>query len=269
MATEGSRRRRRQAVAERMTERVVTQWRERHRLPDRRSGYTQKAVVGGHKVYLRTGEYQDGTLGEIFLDMHKEGAAFRSLMNCFAIAISLGLQHGVPLDRSPWTPSSSPARAQRHGPGAMAGSRCPPRSSTTSSASWPSPTSAAPTCPRADDDLRSDAIGTKPNQTDRRREGRPASSGGPPPRTGRHRARRPPAQRRQRRCRGQARLAAPGPGRVGLCWGCGWGCLVGRGSWQGRGGRGRCLPGVGSSRRAWRLGNGVAFSLVFVPRRRK
>jgi ribonucleoside-diphosphate reductase alpha chain len=67
-------------------------------LPNRRAGYTQKAVVGGHKVYLRTGEYEDGTLGEIFLDMHKEGAAFRSLMNCFAIAVSLGLQHGVPLD---------------------------------------------------------------------------------------------------------------------------------------------------------------------------
>src|SRR6266446_6298536 len=85
-------------VAERMTERVVTKYlRERHRLPDRRAGYTQKAVVGGHKVYLRTGEYEDGSLGEVFLDMHKEGAAFRSLMNCFAIAISLGLQHGVPL----------------------------------------------------------------------------------------------------------------------------------------------------------------------------
>jgi len=86
-------------VAEQLTERVVTKYlRERHRLPDRRSGYTQKAVVGGHKVYLRTGEYEDGALGEIFLDMHKEGAAFRSLMNCFAIAISLGLQHGVPLE---------------------------------------------------------------------------------------------------------------------------------------------------------------------------
>jgi len=86
-------------VAERMTERVVTKYlRERHRLPNRRSGYTQKAVVGGHKVYLRTGEYEDGSLGEVFLDMHKEGAAFRSLMNCFAIAISLGLQHGVPLE---------------------------------------------------------------------------------------------------------------------------------------------------------------------------
>ena len=70
----------------------------RRSLPHRRNGYTQKAVIGGHKVYLRTGEYKDGTLGEIFIDMHKEGAAFRSLMNCFAISISLGLQHGVPLD---------------------------------------------------------------------------------------------------------------------------------------------------------------------------
>ncbi|HUG37920.1 MAG TPA: LAGLIDADG family homing endonuclease [Candidatus Limnocylindrales bacterium] len=88
-----------EAVAERMTERVITKYvRERHRLPDRRSGYTQKAVVGDHKVYLHTGEYEDGSLGEIFLDMHKEGAAFRSLMSCFAIAISLGLQHGVPLE---------------------------------------------------------------------------------------------------------------------------------------------------------------------------
>jgi ribonucleoside-diphosphate reductase alpha chain len=86
-------------VAETMAERVVTQYvRERHRLPDRRVGYTQKAVVGGHKVYLRTGNYEDGALGEIFLDMHKEGAAFRSLMNCFAIAVSLGLQYGVPLE---------------------------------------------------------------------------------------------------------------------------------------------------------------------------
>jgi len=72
--------------------------RKRRPLPARRNGYTQKAVVGGHKLYLRTGEYEDGTCGEIFLDMHKEGAAFRSLMNCFAIAISLGLQHGVPLE---------------------------------------------------------------------------------------------------------------------------------------------------------------------------
>ncbi|MEC7785507.1 MAG: vitamin B12-dependent ribonucleotide reductase [Nitrospinota bacterium] len=71
---------------------------KRRALPHRRKGYTQKASIGGHKVYLRTGEYEDGTLGEIFIDMHKEGAAYRSLMNCFAIAISLGLQHGVPLE---------------------------------------------------------------------------------------------------------------------------------------------------------------------------
>ncbi|HKY31983.1 MAG TPA: vitamin B12-dependent ribonucleotide reductase, partial [Candidatus Polarisedimenticolia bacterium] len=82
-------------IAERIIHHYIA---HRRRLPDRRSGYTQKAVIGHHKVYLRTGEYEDGALGEIFLDMHKEGAAFRSLMNCFAIAISLGLQHGVPLD---------------------------------------------------------------------------------------------------------------------------------------------------------------------------
>ncbi|NOY93672.1 MAG: adenosylcobalamin-dependent ribonucleoside-diphosphate reductase, partial [Deltaproteobacteria bacterium] len=70
----------------------------RHRLPKKRSGFTQEARVGGHKVFLRTGEYQDGHLGEIFVDMHKEGAAFRSLMNCFAISVSMGLQHGVPLE---------------------------------------------------------------------------------------------------------------------------------------------------------------------------
>ncbi|WP_036290777.1 vitamin B12-dependent ribonucleotide reductase [Methylosinus sp. PW1] len=87
------------AIAERIVERVVHQVvREREKLPDRRKGYTQKAAVGGHKVYLRTGEYVDGRLGEIFIDMHKEGAAFRSLMNNFAIAISLGLQYGVPLE---------------------------------------------------------------------------------------------------------------------------------------------------------------------------
>jgi len=83
-------------VAERIVYRYLA---HRRPLPTRRSGYTQKATVGGHKVYLRTGEYDDGTLGEVFLDMHKEGAAFRSLMNCFAIAISLGLQHGVPLEK--------------------------------------------------------------------------------------------------------------------------------------------------------------------------
>ncbi|NOZ78925.1 MAG: vitamin B12-dependent ribonucleotide reductase [Acidobacteria bacterium] len=86
-------------VAETMAERIVLRYQaRRNRLPQRRGGYTQKATVGGHKVYLRTGEYPDGSLGEIFLDMHREGAAFRSLMNCFAIAISLGLQYGVPLE---------------------------------------------------------------------------------------------------------------------------------------------------------------------------
>ena len=84
-------------VVEKIVERV-TVLREREKLPDRRKGYTQKAVVGGHKVYLRTGEYDDGRIGEIFVDMHKEGAALRSLLNNFAIAVSLGLQYGVPLE---------------------------------------------------------------------------------------------------------------------------------------------------------------------------
>ena len=84
-------------VADRVVERVIHAA-SRRRMPDRRKGYTQKAVVGGHKVYLRTGEYEDGKLGEIFIDMHKEGAAFRSLMNNFAIAISIALQYGVPLE---------------------------------------------------------------------------------------------------------------------------------------------------------------------------
>ena len=83
---------------EQAAERVVQIMGERRRLPHRRAGYTQKATLAGHKVYLRTGEYEDGTLGEIFIDMHKEGAAYRSLMNSFAIAVSLGLQHGVPLE---------------------------------------------------------------------------------------------------------------------------------------------------------------------------
>ena len=82
---------------EKVVERIIV-LRERERMPDRRKGYTQKAVVGGHKVYLRTGEYDDGRLGEIFIDMHKEGAALRSLLNNFAIAVSLGLQYGVPLE---------------------------------------------------------------------------------------------------------------------------------------------------------------------------
>ncbi|HHI81976.1 MAG TPA: vitamin B12-dependent ribonucleotide reductase, partial [Rhizobiales bacterium] len=86
-------------VTERIVEKVVkVASHERVKLPHRRKGYTQKAVVGGHKVYLRTGEYDDGELGEIFIDMHKEGAAFRAMMNNFAIAISLGLQYGVPLE---------------------------------------------------------------------------------------------------------------------------------------------------------------------------
>jgi ribonucleoside-diphosphate reductase alpha chain len=88
-----------QSVAKQAASRVLVRYLAKRRpLPTRRGGYTQKAIVGGHKIYLRTGEYEDGTIGEIFLDMHKEGAAFRSLMNCFAIAISLGLQHGVPLE---------------------------------------------------------------------------------------------------------------------------------------------------------------------------
>jgi ribonucleoside-diphosphate reductase alpha chain len=89
------------ALAERVVEKIVERVeriREREKLPSRRKGYTQKAVVGGHKVYLRTGEYDDGRLGEIFVDMHKEGATLRSLLNNFAIAISLGLQYGVPLE---------------------------------------------------------------------------------------------------------------------------------------------------------------------------
>ncbi|HTZ34723.1 MAG TPA: vitamin B12-dependent ribonucleotide reductase, partial [Stellaceae bacterium] len=85
-------------IVERIIERVVTRP-ERRVLPHRRKGYTQKARVGGHKIYLRTGEYEDGSLAEVFIDMHKEGSAFRSMMDSFAIAISLGLQYGVPLER--------------------------------------------------------------------------------------------------------------------------------------------------------------------------
>ena len=85
-------------VAERIVERIIERTPGRRRLPDRRKGYIQKAIVGGHKVYLHTGEFDDGELGEVFIDMHKEGAAFRSLMNNFAIAVSLGLQYGVPLE---------------------------------------------------------------------------------------------------------------------------------------------------------------------------
>jgi ribonucleoside-diphosphate reductase alpha chain len=88
-------------LAEKIVEKVIVKEitrTERAKLPGRRKGYTQKAVVGGHKVYLRTGEYEDGKIGEIFIDMHKEGAGFRAMMNNFAIAVSVGLQYGVPLD---------------------------------------------------------------------------------------------------------------------------------------------------------------------------
>jgi len=85
-------------VVERVIEKYVERAAQRRKLPDRRKGYIQKSTVGGHKVYLHTGEFEDGELGEIFIDMHKEGAAFRSLMNNFAISISIGLQYGVPLE---------------------------------------------------------------------------------------------------------------------------------------------------------------------------
>ncbi len=90
-----------QVLAEKIVEKVVVKElvkSHREKMPERRKGYTQKAVVGGHKVYLRTGEYSDGSLGEIFIDMHKEGAGFRAMMNNFAIAVSVGLQYGVPLE---------------------------------------------------------------------------------------------------------------------------------------------------------------------------
>ncbi len=93
---EASRAEKAQAVAQSMTQQVVRAYRKK--LPNRRGGYTQSATIGGTKLYLRTGEHEDGTLGEIFLDIHKEGAAFRAVLNCFAIAVSMGLQYGVPLE---------------------------------------------------------------------------------------------------------------------------------------------------------------------------
>ncbi|PWJ19209.1 vitamin B12-dependent ribonucleotide reductase [Jannaschia seohaensis] len=89
-----------EVLAEKVIEKIVVKEvaRGRSKMPERRKGYTQKAVVGGHKVYLRTGEYANGELGEIFIDMHKEGAGFRAMMNNFAIAVSVGLQYGVPLE---------------------------------------------------------------------------------------------------------------------------------------------------------------------------
>ncbi len=97
----GSNHEKAQVLAEKIVERIIIKEirnREREKMPQRRKGYTQKAIVGGHKVYLRTGEYSDGSLGEIFIDMHKEGAGFRAMMNNFAIAVSVGLQYGVPLE---------------------------------------------------------------------------------------------------------------------------------------------------------------------------
>ena len=99
--TTGSLHEKAMVLAEKIVERVIIKEivrSNREKLPERRKGYTQKAIVGGHKVYLRTGEYKDGTLGEIFIDMHKEGAGFRAMMNNFAIAVSVGLQYGVPLE---------------------------------------------------------------------------------------------------------------------------------------------------------------------------
>jgi ribonucleoside-diphosphate reductase alpha chain len=136
-----------QIITERVVERIVERERaSRRRLPDRRKGYNQKAVVGGHKVYLRTGEYEDGKVGEIFIDMHKEGAAFRSLMNNFAIAISIALQYGVPLEEfvEAFTFTASSRRASSR---ATTPSRWRPRSSTTCSASWRSPISAVAISP--------------------------------------------------------------------------------------------------------------------------
>ncbi|MBA50049.1 MAG: ribonucleotide-diphosphate reductase subunit alpha, partial [Paracoccus sp.] len=85
-------------MAERIVHEIAAERSVRLKMPQRRKGYTQKASVGGHKVYLHTGEYDDGRLGEIFIDMHKEGAGFRAMMNNFAIAVSVGLQYGVPLE---------------------------------------------------------------------------------------------------------------------------------------------------------------------------
>jgi len=98
--TSGSNQEKAAVLAEKIVEKIIVRevTRGREKLPERRKGYTQKAIVGGHKVYLRTGEYQGGKLGEIFIDMHKEGAGFRAMMNNFAIAVSVGLQYGVPLE---------------------------------------------------------------------------------------------------------------------------------------------------------------------------
>ena len=99
---EGNPQERAATLAEKVVEKVIVKEiikeQERSKMPERRKGYTQKAIVGGHKVYLRTVEYSNGALGEIFINMHKEGAGFRAMMNNFAIAVSVGLQYGVPLE---------------------------------------------------------------------------------------------------------------------------------------------------------------------------
>jgi ribonucleoside-diphosphate reductase alpha chain len=139
---------------------------KRKALPHRRKGYTQKASIGGHKVYLRTGEYDDGTLGEIFIDMHKEGAAYRSLMNCFAIAISLGLQHGVPLEEF----SDAFVFTRFEPNGIVTGNKAITMSTSTIdyifrelAISYLGRTDLAQVTP---DDLRADSIGTKDQQSD-------------------------------------------------------------------------------------------------------
>jgi ribonucleoside-diphosphate reductase alpha chain len=139
---------------------------KRKALPHRRKGYTQKASIGGHKVYLRTGEYDDGTLGEIFIDMHKEGAAYRSLMNCFAIAISLGLQHGVPLEEF----SDAFVFTRFEPNGIVTGNKAITMSTSTIdyifrelAISYLGRTDLAQVTP---DDLRADSIGKKDQQSD-------------------------------------------------------------------------------------------------------
>ena len=131
--------------------------RRRRDLPARRAGYTQKAAVGGHRLYLRTGEYDDGTLGEVFVALHKEGAAFRGLMDNFAVAVSLGLQHGVPLEAF-----VEAFTFTRFGPaGAVEGDpavRMPLRCSTTRSATCRRTISAGGTFPEAEPE-EADTVG--------------------------------------------------------------------------------------------------------------
>ena len=162
-------------VAERIVEKVVERIavpREREKLPHRRKGYTQKAIVGGHKVYLHTGEYEDGRLGEIFIDMHKEGAAFRSLMNNFAIAISVGLQYGVPLEE--FVDAFTFTRFEPAG--LVIGNdsiKNATTSSTTSSASWRSPISAATISPMS---IRASRASTRSARAKRKARPRPPAT---------------------------------------------------------------------------------------------